>query len=160
VTRIAVSGHRGLLPDVAALIDKAVRAELAPVAADGQLVGLTCLADGADQIFARAVLDLGGQIEVYVPAAKYRDGLPADARPTYDQLLSRAAKVYRLDHHDSTAESHMDASVAMLVRADRLLAVWDGQPARALGGTADVVEHARSRGLPITVIWPEGARRD
>ena len=54
----------------------------------------------------------------------------------------------------------MDASVQMLHRADRLFAVWDGQPARSFGGTADVVEHARKMGLPVTVIWPEGAQRD
>jgi hypothetical protein len=117
MTRIAVSGHRGLSPGVSALIDKAVRAELAPVDADSRLVGLTCLADGADQIFARAVLDLGGQIEVFVPAATYRDGQPASARPTFDELLRRAATVHRLDHHDSTSESKLlrKSSLAELV---------------------------------------------
>ena len=41
-----------------------------------------------------------------------------------------------------------------------LVAVWDGQSARGLGGTADVVAYARERGKPVTVIWPEGASRD
>ena len=54
----------------------------------------------------------------------------------------------------------MDASLDMFNRADRLVAVWDGEPARGYGGTADIVEAARDRELPITVIWPEGARRD
>lgn len=31
--------------------------------------GVTCLARGADQIFARVVLDLGGTVEVVLPAA-------------------------------------------------------------------------------------------
>ena len=48
----------------------------------------------------------------------------------------------------------------MLAKADRLFAVWDGQPARGYGGTADVVAEARARGIPVTVIWPEGATRD
>ena len=39
-------------------------------------------------------------------------------------------------------------------------AVWDGEPARAYGGTADVVAEARKRGIPVTIIWPEGASRD
>jgi hypothetical protein len=30
--------------------------------------------------------------------------------------------------------------------ADRLIAVWDGEPARAFGGTADVVAYAREKG--------------
>ncbi|MGV9675297.1 hypothetical protein ACWDSJ_08460 [Nocardia sp. NPDC003482] len=36
----------------------------------------------------------------------------------------------------------------------------DGKPARGYGGTADVVEAARRQGLPVTVVWPEGAERD
>ena len=51
----------------------------------------------------------------------------------------------------------MEASNAMLSRADRLFAVWDGKPARGYGGTADVVDEARKRGIPVTIIWPEGA---
>lgn len=34
------------------------------------------------------------------------------------------------------------------------------QAARAYGGTADVVAEARKRGIPITIMWPEGAVRD
>jgi len=37
--------------------------------------------------------------------------------------------------------------------------VWDGQPARAYGGTADVVAYAREHGTPVRVIWPPGAER-
>jgi hypothetical protein len=36
----------------------------------------------------------------------------------------------------------------------------DGEPARGYGGTADVVEAAEQRGVPVTVIWPDGASRD
>jgi len=31
--------------------------------------------------------------------------------------------------------------------------VWDGKPARAYGGTADVVAYAREQGTPVRVIW-------
>ncbi|WP_041624991.1 hypothetical protein [Stackebrandtia nassauensis] len=44
-------------------------------------------------------------------------------------------------------------------RRDQLIAVWDGQPARGYGGTADVVDYARDHGIDVTVIWPEGAKR-
>jgi hypothetical protein len=159
VTRIAVSGHRGLSPEVTDIVDKAIRAELERFR-DGELVGLSCLADGADHIFAQAVLDIGGKLDVFVPARHYRDGLPEEARPGYDELLRRAASVHRLDHEESTSQSHMDASIAMVRAADRLFAVWDGQPARAFGGTADVVTYARNQGVPVTVVWPDGAYRD
>jgi hypothetical protein len=59
-----------------------------------------------------------------------------------------------------TSESHMAASKLMIDAADELYAVWDGKPARGYGGTADVVAYARERGIPVRVIWPDGAQRD
>lgn len=156
--RIAISGHRGLPDDTVQLIDKAIRDLLADHAPN--VIGLSCLADGADQIFARAVVDLGGTLEVVVPAAEYRQGLPAESHQEYDALMAHAAHVYRLNFTESTSESHMTASTFMLDHADELWAVWDGKPARGYGGTADVVTHARNRGLPVRIIWPNGARRD
>lgn len=157
MTRIAVSGHCGLPPATAAVVEHALRATLA--GCDPGLVGVTCLADGADQIFARVVLDLGGTIEVMVPALRYRDGLPAADHSAYDALFARATAVRHLDFVESTAESHMAASVRMLDDVERLIAVWDGLPARSFGGTADVVAHAQDHDIPVTVIWPEGATR-
>lgn len=159
MTRIAVTGHRGLPQPTARLVDAALRAELAGQA-NGGLVGITSLADGADQLFARAVLDAGGALEVIVPAERYRASLPPACWPEYDALLARAATVSQLGHVESDAEAHMDASEAMLKRADVLFAVWDGKPARGYGGTADVVAEARREGLPVVVLWPEGAQRD
>jgi hypothetical protein len=156
--RIAISGHRGLSGPTADLVDKAMRAALAEHAPD--VTGISCLADGSDQIFARAVTDLGGKLEVIIPAARYRAGLPAEARPGYDRLLAQAAAVRRMPFTESTSESHMEASKAMIDQADELFAVWDGQPARGYGGTADVVAYAREHGTPVRVIWPHGAERD
>ncbi|GAB3762805.1 hypothetical protein [Microlunatus parietis] len=76
--RIAITGHRGLSPETSRLVDQAIRAELDQVAAD-HLVGISGLADGADQLFARAVLDAGGQLQVIVPAKRYREGLPTSS---------------------------------------------------------------------------------
>jgi hypothetical protein len=157
--RIAVTGHRGLPGPTARLVDAALRAELAR-RDDGALVGLSNLADGADQLFARAILDAGGTLEVVVPAERYRAGLPPESWPEYDALLARAASVTRLGRVESDAEAHMRASEELLERADLLLAVWDGNPARGYGGTADVVARARREGLPVVVIWPDGATRD
>lgn len=53
----------------------------------------------------------------------------------------------------------MAASKLMVNEADELYAVWNGQPARAYGGIADVVAYAREHGTPVCVIWPDGAQR-
>ena len=142
--RIAISGHRGLPGHTAHLVDKAIRAALAQHAPN--VTGISCLADGAAQIFARAVTDLGGNLEVIIPATGYRAGLPEQAHLEYDRLLAEAVAVRRLPFTESTSESHMEASKLMIDAADELYAVWDGQPARAYGGTA---AHAR-RPVPMS----------
>jgi hypothetical protein len=156
--KVAITGHRGLPPGTSRLVDAALRAELRRCPA-GDLTGVSCLADGADQLFARAVLDLGGRLEVVVPAHDHRAVLPADCHTTYDDLLASAAEVFQLGHRTSTSEAYMDASRRMLGYADRLIAVWDGRPARGYGGTADVVSLARELNVPVLVVWPAGAYR-
>jgi hypothetical protein len=155
--RIAISGHRDLPGPTADLVDKAIRGTLAAVGPD--VTGISCLADGADQIFARAVTDLGGGLEAIIPAGQYRDVLPAGSHPEYDRLLATAAAVRRLPFAAPTPESYMAASELMIDNADELYAVWDGQPARGYGGTADAVAYARDHGKPVHVIWPPGAER-
>lgn len=160
MTRLAITGHRGLPPTTEKLIDAALREEIAHRTDSGGLVGLSCLADGADSLFACALLANGGTLIAIVPAAAYRDGLPEEHHSTYDALISQAADVIRFDRTASDAQAHMDASLHMIDEADELLAVWDGQPARGYGGTADIVTAARTRNVPTTIIWPQGATRD
>lgn len=150
---------QGLPDETERLIDTAIRERLATESVS-ELVGVSCLADGADQLFARAVRDIGGRLQVIVPARQYRAGLPPDSWAAYDELLAHAFVVVELDHVESTEQAHMDASRVMLDAADKLYAVWDGRPARGYGGTADVVASAHGRGITVDVIWPDGARRD
>ncbi|MGI9003253.1 MAG: hypothetical protein ACR2GH_16615 [Pseudonocardia sp.] len=159
MTRLAITGHRGLPPMTENLIDTALRGTLTQRAYP-ELVGLSCLADGVDSLFAQAVLDAGGTLIVIVPATQYRDGLPENHHPTYDAILQQATNVIRLDHTESDPQAHMDASLCMIDEADELIAVWDGEPARGYGGTADVVAAAEDRAVPVTIIWPDGATRD
>jgi hypothetical protein len=157
--RIGVSGHTDLTAPTALLVAGGIRAVLARHAADG-LVGVTCLARGADQIFARVVLELGGAIEVAVPARDYRARkIEPDNAAEFDELLGRAVAVRTMPFDRSDRAAYMAASEHVLDTVDALVAVWDGRPARDYGGTADVVAAARERGLPVTVVWPDGAER-
>lgn len=155
-TQLAITGHRGLSAELEAEVDRMIRAV---VAQNGSLVGVSCLADGADAVFAQAVLDAGGSLVAVLPAARYREALPEDYRPVYDRLLARAGKVVQLPYVTPDSHAYMEAGKRMIDESDSLLAVWDGQPGRGPGGTADVVAYARSRGVPVTVVWPEGADR-
>ncbi|TDQ45758.1 hypothetical protein [Actinorugispora endophytica] len=155
--RVAITGHRGLPPGTTRLVESGLRGYLAALGPG--LVGLSCLADGADTLFAHAVLALGGALEVVVPSSLYREALPPEHHGVYDALLSRASAVRRLPFTDSTPEAHLAAGRLLVDECDELVAVWDGAPALGPGGTADVVGHAREHACPVHVVWPPGARR-
>lgn len=157
--RVGITGHRGLSPEVEQQVRRAL-AEAVEAYEPAELVGLSCIADGPDAWFAQAVLDHGGRIEVVLPAEQYRADLPDWHHPTYDDLLRRAAQVHRTGLDGSGSHAHQAGSELLVDQADELLAVWDGQPARGYGGTADVVAYAEGKGVPVRVLWPEGATRD
>jgi hypothetical protein len=152
--RVGITGHRDLTPRTIELVTRAFE-ELLPGYPD--LIGVTALAEGADQLFARAVLAQGGTLEVLVPSAEYRS-LREDVGE-YDTLLAAAARVTRLPFDSDGPNAHMAAGLVVIERSDLVLAVWDGQPARAFAGTADFVRYARQEGVPVTVVWPPGAAR-
>lgn len=157
--RLGITGHRGLSPEVEAQ----VRDELTELIADYRpedLVGISCIADGPDTWFAQAVLAHGGRLEVVIPAAEYRESLPDWHHPVYDELTSRAADVHHTGMRESNSQAHQAGSEIVVGLADQMIAVWDGQPARGYGGTADVVAYARRVGVPVRIVWPEGATRD
>jgi hypothetical protein len=157
VPRIGITGHTNLTAASLEVVSAAVRAALAGETPE-ELSGVTCLARGADQVFAHAILDLGGTLHVVLPAADYRSD-QADLT-TFDALLDRAATVHTMPFPRSGPAAYMAASEHMLARIDTLIAVWDGLPSAGYGGTADVVRAARDRGLPVTVVWPPEATRD
>jgi hypothetical protein len=127
---------------------------------EGEMVGVSCLARGADQIFARVVLERGGAVEVVLPAADYRERkVKPDNLKEFDDLMSRAQAVRTLPFDQTDKDAYMAASEELLGSVDSLIAVWDGKPSGSYSGTADVVAAARERGLPVTVVWPAGARR-
>jgi len=159
MVRIGVTGHMNLTAETAALVSEAVRARLREV--DGELVGVSCIARGADSLFAEAVLDAGGSLEVVLPSRDYREAkVKADHLELFDALVAKADRVRVMDFDHAGREAYVAANEAVLGSIDELVAVWDGQPSGGAGGTADVVEEARARGLPVTVIWPEGAARE
>jgi hypothetical protein len=107
------------------------------------LVGITCLATGADSLFAELILQHGGSLEAVVPFPEYEQVFPARERNRYRALLDAASAITVLEKRRSKQESYFAAGKKVVDATDLLLAVWDGKPARGLGGTADIVEYAR-----------------
>lgn len=157
--RIAVTGHMNITEATVPLVAKAIREHLETL--DTEVTGISCIARGADSIFARAVLDVDGALEVVLPSADYREvKVKPDHAPEFDALLAMAAVVRTMPFPTANRDAYVAANNAMLESADELVAVWDGQPSPDRGGTAGVVADAGDRGLPVAVIWPAGSTRE
>jgi hypothetical protein len=158
MVRIGITGHSNLTPESVPL----VAAELRTVLSERSepLVGLSCLARGADQVFARVVLELGGRLDVVLPAVDYRERkVKPDNRNDFEDLIGQAATVRVLPFEVSNRDAYAAANDEVLAEVDELVAVWDGTPPDGKGGTADTVETARARDIPVVVVWPRGATR-
>ncbi len=157
--RIAVTGHMKLTAESGPLIREAILGLLRQVKA-GELVGVSCLARGADTIFAQAVIDVGGALEVVVPSADYRRAkVRPDHAAQFDRLLALAVKVHTAPFSHAGPEAYEAANRLLLSSCDVLYAVWDGESGVDRGSTGAVVQQARVRGIPVEVVWPGGARR-
>lgn len=158
--RVAVTGHRDLDEPTAAKVEIALYALLRSLVRNSphDLVGISCLAAGADQIFARTVLALGGRLEVVLPSSGYAGTLTGRDRAAFNELRRRAALTRTLAHGYPDPGSYLQAGLHMLDSADLLVAVWDGGAPRGRGGTAEIAGYARGR-MPVSVVWPEGAAR-
>ncbi|MGP3952648.1 hypothetical protein [Streptomyces sp. 7N604] len=160
MTTIAVTGHMDLTDDSVELVRASLRVTLSKYAA-GQLVGVSCIARGSDTLFAEELLEAGGRLVVVLPSKDYRQAkVKPDHAETFNRLIEVADEVLVMPYETANREAYEAANKTLLERADRVVAVWNGAPPSGKGGgTADVVVAARDAGLPVDVIWPEGAAR-
>lgn len=135
-------------------------------------VALSSLAEGADRLFARVILDRG--IPLYVPlpfaAEEYEKDFPQSvevfrglchqAEAVFAVPLAASVDMQRMGRSPDTNESHADrdlqyamAGIYIAQRAHILFALWDGKPARGIGGTAQVVSY-RQFGRPQDLDLP------
>ncbi|RAJ67004.1 hypothetical protein K378_02370 [Streptomyces sp. Amel2xB2] len=160
-TKVAVTGHMELSEETVPLVRAELERLLRMFEPSG-LVGLSCVAAGADSVFAESVLAAGGRLVAVLPSRDYRQAtVKPEHAETYDRLTAAADEVVVLPYATADRAAYEAANAVLLERADRLVAIWDGQPgSEEKGGTtADVVAGARSAGLAVDVVWPEGAAR-
>lgn len=164
-TRVGITGHRVIPPAVC----RHVRAGLAAaLTAAGYQTGPACrplevlssLAIGADQMFAEVALAHGARLTAVLPSADYERTFATDELVLFQRLLDRAHRQVLLDYAKVCDEAYYEAGTYIADHSDLILAVWDGRPARGHGGTGEIVDYARRRGTPVSVIWKAGVERD
>jgi hypothetical protein len=158
VTALGATGHQDIPPGAREFVVAAIRDILR--GAESPLLAVTSLAAGADQLVATELLRAGGHLHVIVPSRNYERTFATDVDLASFRSLQRAAQaVTRLDYAEPSEEAFLAAGMRVVDACDMLIAVWDGKPARGVGGTADVVRYARDSGKAVSIVWPAGAGR-
>ena len=154
---VGVTGHQRIPATARRFIDRAVDDILSRAS---PLIGVSSLAGGADQLFAKAVLRRGGLLRTILPCHRYEESFtdPRDLS-TYRELLSSADSVEVLPFEKPSEDAYLAAGQRVVDISAMLIAVWDGIAARGRGGTADVVDYATARGVPVELVWPAGVAR-
>lgn len=157
--RVGVSGHRSFdgVASARAAITRVVAAlhDQHP----GRLEVWSSLAEGADRMVVEAVrsADPGARLMVVLPLPPddYRaDFASPESGREFDRLLASAAHtIVTGPAADGSRESaYARAGHAVVAASDVLIAVWDGAPARGVGGTAEIVAAARASGREVMVV--------
>ncbi len=110
------------------------------------------LADGADQMAAEFALRLGFELQAVLPFDResYRARLPEPSRKRFDALLAAASCELQLPGNtERELEAFVMTGRATVAHCNMLIAVWDGLPPRGRGGTAEIVQLAITRGMPV-----------
>lgn len=130
----------------------------APDAAATEFVVVSSLAEGADRIVAEAGLAAGYKLQAVLPLDRTeyaRDFETKDSRAAFERLLDRACAVIELDGApDARPAAYEAAGLYMLANIDLLIAIWDGQVAAGVGGTAEIVDRAIADGILVAWIEP------
>jgi len=115
--------------------------------------GYTSLAPGADQIFASSVLDHGRRLVAVIPMCRGRVELESVDKPSFDRFRNQARKIIRVKG-ETPDEAFLKAGKRVVNLVDRMIFVWDGEPARGTGGTAEILSYAAGRRKPGVILDP------
>lgn len=114
------------------------------------VVALSGLGTGADTLFAQAAIARGIPLEVCIAAPDVIENFaPGPARELYLELRQQSRRVVELPYPRRTNGAYMALGYWLVDTCDLLIAAWNALPARALGGTADVVNYAQAQGCRV-----------
>jgi hypothetical protein len=143
---LGVTGHRDLIDAEVPLLRSSVQALLQRLRDSYpglQLRVICALAEGSDLLVAEEALEAGLPVIAPLPAPLEAYGATFSTAADRQRLFAVAARVdLRVLDHAMQDEALGYASVGVFISShcQILLALWDGLPGNAIGGTAQVVE--------------------
>jgi hypothetical protein len=146
------TGHQNLgPPDVVTWVERT----LAVIIKEKNVtLGLSSLAEGADQVFASVLVREHIPFRAVIPARGYENTFSAEHLAAYESLLRSARSVDVLSFDEPSEAAYYEAGTKIVSESDFLIAVWNGEKARGFGGTADIVNYAKAKRRLVVHVNP------
>jgi len=154
---IGICGHRWVREssELLSAIDKVVE-KIEQDYSFQSLKLISPLAEGADRVVAKRMLLSSNAALVALLPFPVEDYLVDFSTPVsvreFRDLFVQANQIIELPGHLTREEAYVALGKTLLDQSDVLIAVWDGKPANGRGGTAEIVQEVRERGMPLAWI--------
>jgi hypothetical protein len=154
---VGFTGHRHLRNPVT--VGTIIREQLETLGKEipGELVGYASVAIGGDTLFAEAcqTLKMPWIAALPFPASDFRSDFSESEWSRANELLSRASDVEICGSSEDRTAAYLRCGVRTVDEADVVMAVWDREPPRGTGGTAEVVAYSRTQSKSLILIHPD-----
>jgi hypothetical protein len=106
------------------------------------IFGITSLAVGSDQLFAKLIIEKNDLLHVVVPFPDYEFKFESiKMLNIYHSYLKKAFKIDTLVFQNSVEQSYLNAGQYIANISEKMIAIWNGKAAAGLGGTGDIVKY-------------------
>ena len=148
---IGFTGHRTLPDEYKCRKSIFEFLEKQKASARGLLYGVSSTAAGGDLLFAESCIQLGLPLCILLPmpAAEFRKDFDDATWARAEIVLGKAASVEVTGSNQSRDESYYECGIETVQQSRLLLALWNGDSSKGLGGTEDVVTFAKGIGRPV-----------
>lgn len=151
--KVGITGHQKLgSPDQ---ISKLKQLLTQVISEEDITMGYTSLAKGADQLFAEILYKAGYPYCVVIPSENYDTTFEdEETLNKYNAFVQNADKNIVLSFNQPEEQAFYDAGKYIVKSSDMMIAIWDGEVAKGLGGTADIVKYCSKLNKKVIHINP------
>lgn len=152
---VGFAGHRAVSDPAAAKAAIARELEIIRGTIEGELVGISSAAAGADLLFLEACGEAAVRTVVLLPFSRERFHEDFEDEAEWQRACKLMDAAWWCEvspgGEEAPAAYHVVARESLDI-AERMLFLWDGKAPRGLGGTGETVLETRERRIPARII--------
>jgi len=114
----------------------------------GVVYGVSSVAAGGDLLFAESCIELNLPIRILLPSPPetFREDFDDPTWERAERVMASALSVEVMGVSQDPTERYYECGIETVHQSQLLIALWDGEESRGMGGTADIFNFAKEQG--------------